>query len=300
MPILPERVRLSRRACLAAWPLLIGSPQHAAAGTVPKRVVALDWSLAETMLALGAVPLAVGEAPNYRTWLSEPPLPPQVVDLGLLTEPNLELLVQLAPDLILVGDGQEAAIGRLVERIAPTVALSIYTGSEPPLPRARAVALELARLLGREEEGTALLARADDALALARARLTPAHRARAVLVFVFSDERHGWVADGNGLFQGVLDELGLTNGWQAEPSFWGFTVIGIDGLAAVPDASLVYADFDLDHADAALHSPLWQALPAVRSGRTGRIPRFWYFGGLPTAVQLAEQIATSVAAMPVG
>ena len=274
--------------------------QIAAAGNFPKRVVALDWSLAETMLALGAVPLAVGEAPNYRTWLTEPRLPPQVVDLGLMTEPNLELLVQLAPDLILVGNGQEAAIGRLLERIAPTVALSIYTGADPPLQRARAVALELARLLGREEAGTALLASADRAFALARARLSPAQRARAVLVFVFSDERHGWVADRNGLFQGVLDELGLINGWQAEPSFWGFTVIGIDGLATVPDASLVYADFDLENAGGALRSPLWQALPAVRSGRTGRIPRFWYFGGLPTAVQLAEQIAASVAAMSAG
>ena len=159
--------------------MLMGSHQPAAAGSLPKRVVALDWSLAETMLALGAVPLAVGEAPNYRTWLTEPRLPPQVVDLGLMTEPNLELLVQLAPDLILVGNGQEAAIGRLLERIAPTVALSIYNGSEPPLQRARAVALELASLLGREEAGTALLASADRAFALARARLTACRSGRA-------------------------------------------------------------------------------------------------------------------------
>lgn len=293
--------RWARRDCLVAWPFLLGWPAHAraAAGDL-RRVAVLDWSLAETMLALGAVPLAVGEARSYRTWVADPVLPADVVDLGLLTEPNLELLAQLAPDLILLGNGQEASIGPVLERIAPVRSLSIYTGEARPLARARAVALELARLLGREAAGDALVAQAEQTMTAARARLAPAQRARPLLLFVFADDRHGWVADGNGLIQNVMSELGLTNAWSGTASFWGFSVVGIDALASAPEAGIVHADFGLTDPALALRSPIWRALPAVRAGRTAAIPRFWYFGGLPTAMRLADQLAGSVATMPVG
>lgn len=301
MPAVGGTGRWARRDCLAAWPFLLGWPLHARAAAGPlRRVVVLDWSLVETMLALGAVPLAVGEASNYRTWLPEPVLPAGVVDLGLLTEPNLELLVQLAPDLILLGNGQEAAIGPTLERIAPVRSMSIYTGEAQPLARARTVALELARLLGRGAAGDALIARADQTMAVARARLTLSHRERPVLLFLFSDDRHGWIADGNGLLQGIMNELGLANAWRGTASFWGYSVVGIDALASAPEAGIVYADFGLADPAPALRSPIWHALPAVRAGRTASIPRFWYFGGLPTAMRLAEQLADSVVSMPLG
>jgi ABC-type Fe3+-hydroxamate transport system substrate-binding protein len=119
-------------------------------------------------------------------------------------------------------------------------------------------------------------------------------------VFIFSDNRHGWVADRNGLIQGVLVSLGLANAWRGDPSFWGFAVVGVDGLAAVGDAGIVYGAFGLDDLRPVLHSPIWQALPAVRSGRTGSIPGFWYFGGIATAVRLARQITDCLVAMPAG
>ncbi|MFO1075126.1 MAG: ABC transporter substrate-binding protein [Geminicoccaceae bacterium] len=287
---------LSRRACLAAWPLLACLPGRAHAA--PSRIAVLDWSLAETMLALGAVPAAVGEAPGYRRWLAEPALPPEAVDLGLLTEPNLELLVQLRPDLILLGNGQEAEIGDLLQRIAPTLALSIYDGSGDPLARARQVALDLATALGRPEAATALLAAADLRLAAAQARLDAVRRPEPALVLLLSDERHGWVADRGGLIQGVLDRLGRTNGWPGPASFWGFTTIGIDALAALPARDLLVGDFMLPEPAALTDSPVWRALPAVRAGRIGTLPRFWYFGGLPTACRLTETIAAALATMP--
>jgi iron complex transport system substrate-binding protein len=287
-----------RRACLLAWPFLAGIAGSARAA--PQRIVALDWSLAETVAALGVVPAAVAEVPGYRTWIGEPGLPAEVVDLGLLTEPNLELLVQLAPDLILVGDGQEGPIGRLVERVAPTVAVSIHNGEGRPLGRARAATLDLARRLGREEAGEAFLARADRAMAEVRRHLSAAQRRHPLLVFLFQDDRHGWVADANGLVQDVMDELGLTNAWQAPPSFWGFTPVGIDALASRPEAGLAYSTLFLDDPASALASPLWQALPAVRAGRAAALPRFWYFGAVPTAMRLAGFLGSAVAAMRAG
>jgi iron complex transport system substrate-binding protein len=37
-------------------------------------------------------------------------------------------------------------------------------------------------------------------------------------------------------------------------------------------------------------SILWQAVPAVRQGRYARIDQFYPFGGLPSALMLAETI----------
>ena len=101
------------------------------------------------------------------------------------------------------------------------------------------------------------------------------------------------------LFQNVMSELGLTNAWSGTASFWGFSVVGIDALASTPDAGIIYADFGLADPATALNSPIWRSLPAVRAGRTASIPRFWYFGGLPTAMHLAGLLARGVATMPV-
>jgi iron complex transport system substrate-binding protein len=76
--------------------------------------------------------------------------------------------------------------------------------------------------------------------------------------------------------------------------------VSVNRLAAVRDARIVYGAFGLDDPDLALCSPIWQALPAVRAGRTGSIPRFWYLGGIATAVRLARQITGCLIAMPAG
>jgi hypothetical protein len=56
--------------------------------------VALEWLPVELMLALGVTPYGVADIPNYNLWVNEPALPDSVIDIGLRTEPNLELLTQ--------------------------------------------------------------------------------------------------------------------------------------------------------------------------------------------------------------
>lgn len=47
------------------------------------RVIALEWRPAELLLALGVTPLAIADAPKYRSWVAQPALPPSVLDVGL-------------------------------------------------------------------------------------------------------------------------------------------------------------------------------------------------------------------------
>ncbi|HCT5143128.1 TPA: Fe(3+)-hydroxamate ABC transporter substrate-binding protein FhuD, partial [Klebsiella pneumoniae] len=86
---------ITRRRLLIAMalsPLLWQMRGAQAADVDPQRVVALEWLPAELLLALGVTPYGVADIPNYRLWVNEPALPDSVIDVGLRTEPNLELL----------------------------------------------------------------------------------------------------------------------------------------------------------------------------------------------------------------
>jgi iron complex transport system substrate-binding protein len=72
----------------------------AAAAVDPQRIVALEWLPVELMLALGVTPYGVADIPNYNLWVNEPALPDSVIDVGLRTEPNLELLTQMKPSFL--------------------------------------------------------------------------------------------------------------------------------------------------------------------------------------------------------
>ncbi|MGL5587407.1 MAG: iron-siderophore ABC transporter substrate-binding protein, partial [Aeromonas veronii] len=61
------------------------------------RIATVDWTIAETLLALGVTPLAVGDAGPSQAWVGEPRLPTEVVDIGLRTQPNRKLLAELRP-----------------------------------------------------------------------------------------------------------------------------------------------------------------------------------------------------------
>ena len=109
---------------------------------------------------------------SWGTWVVEPHLPPDIPDLGTLLEPNLELLQQLGPDVI-VSIPYLDGIKPLLERVAPVLTIGIYAEDGRPYERAVEDRGLLARLTGREEAGEALIAGTGAGLADARAALAP-------------------------------------------------------------------------------------------------------------------------------
>ncbi len=113
----PDFTRRRLLTALALSPLLYSLSGWAV--NPPKidsqRVVALEWLPVELLLALGVTPYGVADTHNYRLWVEEPELPTSVIDVGQRTEPNLELLQQMAPSLILMSEG----FGPSAEKLAP-------------------------------------------------------------------------------------------------------------------------------------------------------------------------------------
>ncbi|GJE18394.1 Iron(3+)-hydroxamate-binding protein FhuD [Methylobacterium marchantiae] len=246
----------------------------------------------ELLLGLGIVPIAVTQPENYNRTVVAPALPEGVIDLGLVVEPNLELLASLKPDLILANPIQVATQGAFLSRIAPTEAVSIANAAGDPYERAKAETMRIAMRLGRVEQARALEARTEAILAEAAASACPGDRRPAYLVWIV-DHRNIVVYGRSSLFQTVLDRLHIRNAWTGASNASGFTAVGIEQLAAgSADARIVHiGPIRSDAAKALAGSLLWQALPAVRDHHVDVLEPVWFYGGLPAIARFAELMA---------
>ncbi len=74
----------------------------------PKNVVTLDWVLTETVLSLGVQPQGIADIKGYNKWVVEPAIESSgVSDVGSRREPNLEVLTELKPDVILISQSMQ-------------------------------------------------------------------------------------------------------------------------------------------------------------------------------------------------
>ncbi|NIY47988.1 Fe(3+)-hydroxamate ABC transporter substrate-binding protein FhuD [Cedecea colo] len=295
---MPELINpsISRRQLLTALalsPLLFRMGSARAASIDPHRIVALEWLPAELMLALGVTPMAVADMDNYRAWVGEPELPASVIDVGLRTEPNLELLTQLKPSLILYSAGYGPSPEKMT-RIAPGLGFNFNDGSGKPLSVARHSLTELGDKLGMQQAAKDHLAHFDRFIAEMKPRFIP-RGDRPVLLITLLDPRHALIVGQNSLFQEVLDLLGVKNAWHGETNFWGTAVVGLERLAAVKDADVICFDHNNDAEMAkVMATPLWQAMPFIRQNRFQRVPAVWLYGATISAMNFTKMLAKAV------
>ncbi|GAA6132245.1 ABC transporter substrate-binding protein [Halopseudomonas sabulinigri] len=246
------------------------------------RIATLDWGLAETLVGIGVTPVGVADLPNYRRWVGEPAMPASVHNLGLRTEPNLELLTQLAPDLILITPQFEAARPWL-ERIAPVQSLAIYRPGRDPLQTATEIARELGELTAHQAGAEQLITDFEQQMRQLRSKLAGRALPPFYLVTLI-DARHMRVYGNSSLFSSVLKRLGQRNAWQGADNVWGFSQAGVEQLAEVPEAALIhFAPAPLGALPALQQSVLWQRLPFVEQQRVYAFAPAWQFGGLMAA-----------------
>ncbi|WP_407208820.1 Fe(3+)-hydroxamate ABC transporter substrate-binding protein FhuD [Citrobacter sedlakii] len=271
--------QLTRRRLLTAMalsPLIWQMSQARAASVDPHRIVALEWLPVELLLALGITPYGVADIPNYRLWVNEPPLPASVIDIGLRTEPNLELLTEMKPSYMFWSTGYGPSPEKLA-RIAPGRGFNFSDGNKPPAV-ARKSLNEMAQLLNLDAAAARHLSEFDRFIESKKPRFVQ-RGTRPLLLITLLDARHMLVFGPNCLFQEVLDEYGIRNAWQGETNFWGSTAVGIDRLAAYKDADVLCFDHGNTKEMATLmRTPLWRAMPFVREGRFQRVPAVWFYG----------------------
>ena len=255
------------------------------------RLAVLDWTLLETLVAMGQPPVAAADLGGYATWVGETPLPDSIVDIGMRNQPNLELMSQLRLDQVLLPP-LFASLTPLLSRIAPVQSLPLYTGDRPLWQRLRDFTRELASYTADPGAAEPLIARVESRLATI-AQALPKDMP-ALLIVQFSDDRHVRVFGEHSLYSAVLERLGIRTAWKGQTNAWGFSLVGIEALAE-PE-NLVAGDIRVGvvkpvppGAKAAMAGPgLWQSLPAVARGDVLTLAPAWSFGGLPSALRFAE------------
>lgn len=258
------------------------------------RVAVLDWPLTEVVLSLGVVPVGVSRPSWYAKLDGDPPLPPSVVDTGLLYQPNFEVLEALKPDLIIITPWH-APLRALLERIAPTLTVQLFGPGIDVYPAVHAATRKLADALGRAPAAEALFARADAQLADASTSLA-GFRATGRPVYLVRpiDDRHIAVFGRNSLFGGVLGALAIDNAWQDFADPQGMTEADLAALAKNANAQAVTIGVLPAVATQLARSPLWRALPFVRQSRVQHIGPLPALGGVVASMRFAKDLAQAL------
>jgi ABC-type Fe3+-hydroxamate transport system substrate-binding protein len=265
------------------------------ARAVGLRVATVDWSVLETLLALGALPVAAPELLQFREVAVEPAVPAGVTDLGLRGTANFELLLLSRPELIYSSSFYVSSEPRLA-RIAPVERFSIYVPGRPPYESAAAMMRSIGAKLGRSNEAERYIAEAEAEFAALRERLTP-HAARPVIPINLGDARHFRVFGADSMFGEVLKRLGLANAWSDDTSYSAMAPVGLEALARVPDAWIaLIPPVPPGALEVLAGSTFWNALPSVRAGRLLQLASINPYGGLPAARRFARLLAEALLA----
>src|SRR5699024_9821604 len=119
------------------------------------------------------------------------------INLGLRTEPNLELLTQLRPSLILYSEGYGVSQEKL-KRIAPCMGIR-FTDGKNPLLCVRQSLLQLAEKLNLESVAHHHLEDFESEIAKVKQNLKGYDR-RPLLLMSLIDSRHALLIGKNSLF----------------------------------------------------------------------------------------------------
>ncbi|QNI04865.1 ABC transporter substrate-binding protein [Halomonas sp. SH5A2] len=272
--------------------LILAGPQSSLASS---QGATLDWTIAETLLAIDAPVSSVAQQSDYHQWVGEPHIPKNTTDMGLRSQPNLELLAQMQPERILISPMFAGLTPRL-ERIAPVTSVELYTPGSDTWQEMQSITEQIGELADRAPQASQLIEQTHSLMA----RLRDERPGTAPLLMIqFMDARHVRVFGDNSLYNAVLDQLDLPNAWDQETNAWGFSLVGVEELARYPDATLLIVDPLPTGVEAQLaESGLWQQLPSVKDDRLLRLPPVWSFGALPSAQRFARELVAALKNAP--
>jgi iron complex transport system substrate-binding protein len=234
----------------------------------PRRVIGWEGRRdLETALAVGLKPIAIGSNAVYEGKLA-PYLDFDLDGVTIIeqTEPNLELIASLKPDLILTRDSNIEALHAQIRTLAPLVPV------KPDGPW-RADLEQAAAALGRTAQLRETLAGYDERRSEIRARhMERINRAVMAVVQYTADNRTFYSSSTTGFYlqANTIADLGgkylpfLEQGGETIRDD-GFSLERAEELAAA-DAIVLISNTPADRADLD-SSELWKRLPAVAAGR---------------------------------
>ncbi|WP_076413404.1 iron-siderophore ABC transporter substrate-binding protein [Shewanella sp. UCD-KL12] len=261
---------------------------------IPTRVAALNWDVAEQVLALGITPIAMPDIDGYREWVMKPAVPDSVLNIGTRVEPNFQRLAALKPDLIIIASPQLDLLPRL-EQIAPVLFYQTYSEHHDNAQAAIDNFKLLAKALGREQFAEARLAEMGRKIDKMRLQLEQAYAGNLpkVTSFRFASMTSIYQFGDNSTAQYALSLLGIEPAIEQSRTQWGARQKRLKDLHYIDDGIALY--FKPFAQEAELESSvMWQAMPFVRGKRMNSIEPAWNYGGAISIEYMAQALTRSL------
>lgn len=247
----------------------------------PQRIVTLGQDATDAVLALGITPIGAVDPWGGRWYAYLGDRMANVVSLGSETEPNLETLVSLRPDLILGSRLRHEAVYEQLRQIAPTVFTeTIGRTWKENFQR-------YAQALCREEEGNRLIAAWNERIADFQEKMGERLKTEVSLIRFRADEVRIYTT---GFPGSILREAGLSRpesqrveDWESAPQV---LMLNKEQIPLMDGDVIFYmvSDWGDDQGSQIMEEwtghPLWQTLKAVQNNAVHPVnEEHWNLGG---------------------
>ena len=270
-----------------------------------EKVVALEWTYAEDLLAVGVQPAGMADIEAYGDYVNiEPQLDDSVVDVGGRQEPNLEAIASLEPDLIIGVDFRHTAMLEELERIAPTVIFNPYPEDESIdlYQEMETTFLEIAKAVDKTEEAEQVLADLEEKYEESAAEIEAADlKTRdSILTLAYTGPQAPEIRvfTPNSMASIIMERIGLNNVHEPDQfEVFGSSTFNVEGLTKYEDANYLYTvpDEDNIYENQLKGNAVWENLTFVEEGRTYDLgPDTWLYGGPLSAETLMNQITDAM------
>ncbi|WP_018349836.1 iron-siderophore ABC transporter substrate-binding protein [Longispora albida] len=263
------------------------------------KVVALEWAEAEMLVTLGVQPSGVADVKGFATWDTAVKLAPSVKDVGTRTEPSVDSIAALQPDLVVMEAERDAPLVGQLEKFVPVI---VTKGSDASrnIDRMREDFTMIATAVGRTDEAKKALAGFDAAIADAKKKIAAAGKAGSAFAIADGYKEGSTISIrmfGQGSFVSQLAiQVGLRNAWTGKvDEAWGLGASDVEGLGVLKGTDLVFlynaSDGNDVFASGLAGNQIWESLGFVQKKQVRKLPDgIWTFGGPDSARQYIEQL----------
>lgn len=250
---------------------------HTTMRGTPKRIVALEFSFVDDLVAIGLKPIALADDNNPSSII--PPIRAKVAgykSVGLRQTPNLETIASLHPDLIIADATRHTKIFEKLKNIAPTIVLD-------SLQQAYLPNLHSAIVIGQAVNkcGAMRIRVKQDKLVMQRIRkAVPPSFANQRAMFVVSDKSvfnvHSSLAYTPSLLNAI--GIGMANPLKPGKGVNSYIVMSLEDLISNNPDIMFVANYFPGTAviDKFEQSPLWNSVAAIKNRRVYEVnPALW-------------------------
>ncbi|MCG9544016.1 ABC transporter substrate-binding protein [Vibrio sp. Isolate33] len=255
------------------------------------RLVSIDWTHTETLLALGVKPVAVAQIPDYNSWVKSPEIPQTVADVGLRTQPNLERIHELNPDKILLSP-MFSTLETQLSKIAPVTTIGLYRSGDVDWSALERVTRQLAEISEKEPQAETLIAQANAEMGRLGTQLP--NNAPAMLMVQFMDTNHVRVFGNNSLYKASVNKIGLESAWKGQTNAWGYSLVGIDQLIGVDGQIVIISPMPAGTEESLKQNQFWQYIVKESGYPALQVPAVWSFGSIPSATRFARFVVSEL------